>query len=119
MKPKKMKARIYNFLFWIDKVDARELKKRFTTILRQSKFRIKGFIGVPFKPQGYTAVWVLAESHLAIHTFPEEGVTRCELSSCNYRKYLEFKRLVRGLGKKGKRKIQGINIIELSLWQHL
>jgi S-adenosylmethionine decarboxylase len=35
----------------------------------------------------------LAESHLAIHTFPEEGKTYIELSSCNERMQKAFEAL--------------------------
>lgn len=43
-----------------------------------------------FMPQGYTAIWLLAESHLAVHTFPESGKTYVELSSCNQPKNKAF-----------------------------
>ena len=43
-----------------------------------------------FQPQGYTAIWLLAESHFAIHTFPEENKTYIELSSCNRTMYHAF-----------------------------
>ena len=35
-----------------------------------------------FTPYGYTALFLLAESHFALHTFPEENKTYIELSSC-------------------------------------
>lgn len=43
-----------------------------------------------FEPQGYTAVWLLAESHCALHTFPEENKAYVELSSCNIDMYTDF-----------------------------
>ncbi len=36
-----------------------------------------------FSPQGYTAVLVLEESHLSIHTWPEHGYVSIDLYSCN------------------------------------
>lgn len=43
-----------------------------------------------FEPQGYTALWLLGESHLAVHTFPEHGISYLELSSCMMDKYVLF-----------------------------
>ena len=35
-----------------------------------------------FKPQGVTALAMLAESHLSIHTWPEKGVAKCDIFTC-------------------------------------
>jgi S-adenosylmethionine decarboxylase related protein len=35
-----------------------------------------------FQPQGISAVLVLAESHIAIHTWPEERTAHVTLTSC-------------------------------------
>jgi len=35
-----------------------------------------------FSPQGLTAVALLAESHIAIHTYPEENTIFVEMASC-------------------------------------
>ena len=35
-----------------------------------------------FEPQGMSLVYVLAESHIAIHTWPEENYAYITLSSC-------------------------------------
>lgn len=43
-----------------------------------------------FEPQGYTCLWLLSESHFAIHTFPEANKTYIELSSCNRQMYENF-----------------------------
>ena len=36
-----------------------------------------------FKPHGVTGYALLAESHMSIHTWPEDGIARCDLFSCN------------------------------------
>ena len=36
-----------------------------------------------FTPQGVTGFALLAESHISIHTWPEDNVARCDLFSCN------------------------------------
>ncbi len=38
-----------------------------------------------FSPQGMTAVALLAESHIAVHTYPEEGTIFVEMASCGSR----------------------------------
>lgn len=37
-----------------------------------------------FKPQGVTGAVILAESHLAIHTWPEMGSVTLDVYVCNY-----------------------------------
>ncbi|MEN9444098.1 MAG: Croceibacter phage, partial [Bacteroidota bacterium] len=59
-------------------------------ILKLSGFTILNFVSHNFSPQGFTGIWLLAESHLAIHTFPESGASYIELSSCNEAKMLLF-----------------------------
>ena len=38
-----------------------------------------------FSPQGLTAVALLAESHIAVHTYPEENSIFVEVMSCGQR----------------------------------
>ena len=35
-----------------------------------------------FQPQGVTAVALLAESHISIHTWPENGMAICDVFTC-------------------------------------
>ena len=35
-----------------------------------------------FTPQGVTAVTLLAESHISIHTWPEKGMAVCDIFTC-------------------------------------
>ena len=35
-----------------------------------------------FDPQGVTGVAMLAESHISIHTWPEEGKAACDIYTC-------------------------------------
>lgn len=50
--------------------------------LLESGFNIRGEVHEFFDPYGFTALFLLSESHFAIHTFPEEGTAYIELSSC-------------------------------------
>jgi S-adenosylmethionine decarboxylase len=35
-----------------------------------------------FQPQGVTAIAMLAESHISIHTWPEKGIAVCDVFTC-------------------------------------
>lgn len=81
-----MKAKIFNDTYWVKECNSKKLKDALNKILNECKFNVLDFVEYEFKPQGYTALWLLAESHLAVHTFPEENKTYIELSSCNEEK---------------------------------
>lgn len=85
-----MKAAIYNKSFWISEIVPKILFKDIKSILENSGFNIIKIVVHYFDPIGYTAIFLLAESHLAIHTFPEELKTYIELSSCNEEMYKKF-----------------------------
>ena len=85
-----MKAKIDNFSCWVVGHDPETLKPGFEQLLVSAGFGILNFMEHYFEPQGYTAIWLLAESHFALHTFPEEGKTYIELSSCNTAMYDAF-----------------------------
>lgn len=89
-----MKAEIYSLQTWTTNTNPSDLKKIFYDILLQCKFNIFDFQEHFFKPYGYTAIWLLGESHFAIHTFPESEKTYLELSSCNKIKYDKFKKII-------------------------
>lgn len=43
-----------------------------------------------FSPQGFTLVYILSESHLVIHTWPESGMIHVDLVTCSPRSEKEF-----------------------------
>lgn len=85
-----MKAMMWNKYFWIGSIDPVELKTTYQDLLIDSGFTILNHVEHYFKPHGYTCLYLLGESHLAIHTFPEEGKTYIELSSCNEEYFYNF-----------------------------
>ena len=85
-----MIAKIWNYSGWINNCDPKALKKGFRELLEKSDFAVLGFKDHVFDPCGYTCIWILGESHLAVHTFPEEGCAYIELSSCNEAKLYDF-----------------------------
>lgn len=77
-----MKAQIHNYSCWINETSPKNLVESFTKKLNDAGFGIESVIEKHFIPHGYTALFLLSESHFAIHTFPEENQTYIELSSC-------------------------------------
>lgn len=79
-----MEAKIWNLNKWIRETDPDKLCNIFDSMIKDAGFNVLGVLEHHFQPQGYTKLYLLAESHFAIHTFPEQGKTYIELSSCNY-----------------------------------
>lgn len=93
-----MKATIWNYRFYIDETDPDKVLSFFNDSLKKAEFMVVNFNEHHFYPHGYTALWLLAESHFAVHTFPEENTAYCELSSCNPSKYKIFVQLMNDKG---------------------
>ena len=77
-----MRAQMRNWSNWVKETDPATLDKIYKTKLLEAGFKIVNECEYHFKPQGYTKLYLLAESHFAVHTFPEAGKTYIELSSC-------------------------------------
>lgn len=87
--------RIFNLKGWIKQTSAPDLKSTFDDLLDQSKFKVLNYSSHEFPLNGFTAFWLLAESHMAVHSFTESGWSYVELSSCNKEKTLKFLTLCR------------------------
>ncbi len=85
-----MNWEITNNRGWLTLIDYDELVTLFNKLLSEADFEVLGFMEHHFYPQGYTAIWLLGESHLAVHTFDEDNKTYWELSSCNASKQEVF-----------------------------
>lgn len=85
-----MEDRIYHKAVWLNETEPQTLRSGLEEKLVSAGFKVLGFMEHHFKPEGYTALWLLAESHLALHTFPEKGSAYVELSSCNAEKLNVF-----------------------------
>jgi len=59
-----------------------KLKLILKQVLKKNKFTILKSIYKAFSSQGFTALILLAESHLAIHTYPEYNSIYFNLYSC-------------------------------------
>lgn len=82
--------RIFNIKGWIHLTQPSDLISAFNSALKNSGFKILKYTDHEFPLNDFTAFWLLAESHLAIHTFTNSGWSYIELSSCNKEKTLKF-----------------------------
>ena len=63
---------------------AMALKERCLAADEKAGLTIVGDRFHQFEPQGVTGAVILAESHLAIHTWPEKGSVTVDVYVCNY-----------------------------------
>lgn len=88
---------MFNINGWIGETDQDVLYLYFDELLKKSGFKVLTISKHYFQPYGFTCLWLLSESHFAIHTFPEESKTYIELTSCvkaqfdNFVKMLQYK----------------------------
>lgn len=85
-----MKAEIYNWKKWVDETRPDFLIAKYSADLEKAGFNVCDEVHKFFSPYGFTALFLLSESHFAIHTFPEENKTYLELSSCVKKPFDEF-----------------------------
>ena len=87
---KAVKAEIYNFRAWFRISNFLSLKGSLDEALKTSGYTVLKFVDYKFPVKGYTCMWLLAESHLALHFFEEEEKAYVELSGCNLEMNLAF-----------------------------
>ena len=62
--------------------DLKSLKLIFDKTIKISKTKILSKKFHKFKPQGLTGIYLLSESHLSFHTWPENGEISIDLYTC-------------------------------------
>ena len=66
-----------------DNLDSQEfIKEAMLTAINESCMTLLDFSSFKFEPQGLTAIAVLAESHMSIHTYPELGYAAVDVFTC-------------------------------------
>lgn len=63
--------------------DPEALRSALDLAVARGPFTGLGTLVVPFSPQGVTACAVVGESHIALHTWPEEGRLFVDIASCS------------------------------------
>lgn len=90
-----LKAKMNNFNGWIEETRPDVLNATYKRLLKESGFNIISEQFHLFEPFGFTALYLLGESHFAIHTFPEENKTYIELSSCVDKPFEKFMQAIK------------------------
>ena len=85
---------MFNWRDWVANTDSKELRKVFDYCLKKAGYKVLGVKEFQFEPFGYSAIYLLSDSHFAVHTFPEEDKTYVELSSCIEGKQRAFMSLI-------------------------
>jgi S-adenosylmethionine decarboxylase len=62
--------------------DLAGIKKAFEQAVKVCGATVLNRFSHQFQPQGVTVVYALAESHISIHTFPEEGCCAIDVYTC-------------------------------------
>lgn len=81
---------IVNYRWYVGGFDDQEIHTILKKCLVESGHSVLNFVEHRFSPEGYTSLWLLAESHLALHTFPNHELSYIELTSCNKAKAMLF-----------------------------
>ena len=92
-----MLAKIWNYSGWTKETDSDKLESVCDRALNDAGFTVLDTLKHYFEPQGFTKLYLLCESHFAIHTFPEEGKSYIELSSCNEKMHEKFVEAIKGV----------------------
>ncbi len=58
-------------------------------VVAECKLTVVGRTAHQFEPQGATVVYLLSESHLSIHTWPERGAACVDLFCCAQRLWVD------------------------------
>ena len=62
--------------------DEQNIKMLLYNATKESKSTLLNLATHKFDPQGVTGVAMLAESHISIHTWPENGMAVCDVFTC-------------------------------------
>lgn len=67
----------------VDKLDdASFIKQMLIKAAEEAETAVLNYADYKFKPQGLTAVVLLAESHISVHTWPEYGYVAVDIYTC-------------------------------------
>lgn len=70
----------------------------FDTICQKYEYQVLQKIEHIFDPQGFSVIYLLSESHISIHTFPEKNYAAIDLYTCrNYQDDSVYKEIYKYL----------------------
>lgn len=79
---KTVEAQIYNYRAWVKGCTVENMLEIINKCLDYSGYTVLKFVEYKFPIKGYTSMWLLAESHMALHYFADEDKYYIELSGC-------------------------------------
>jgi S-adenosylmethionine decarboxylase len=62
--------------------DKNRIKQLLTSICEKQSFKILGELDHIFTPQGCSIIFLLSESHISVHTFPERNHLSFDIYTC-------------------------------------
>ena len=65
--------------------DSKKVKPRVDQLIRKAGLTVVGYATHQFD-RGYTSVWLLKQSHLSLHSWPEYNFVTMSLEVCNFKK---------------------------------
>ena len=74
-------------MWYTSTTDIDVLNSEIESMLKHASFSVLSETDYRFDPLGYTKLFLLAESHFAVHTWPEHNVSWLEIASCIEEKY--------------------------------
>jgi S-adenosylmethionine decarboxylase proenzyme len=78
-------ANFYNCQFYQNQtISETALLEKAIEFCEKAGLNVVGKSSYQFVPQGFTFAILLAESHLSIHTWPEDGNVAFDIYTCNY-----------------------------------
>jgi S-adenosylmethionine decarboxylase proenzyme len=80
--------------------DEERLKRIMRTACRRGKVHIINEVSNKFTPHGVSIVFVLSESHLSIHTWPEYGYVAVDIFTCGGNPEKIMDSMIKGLKSK-------------------
>ncbi len=112
VKEQVMNANMWSRRYWIasDVLDA----EVYESILTKAGFTLLNQGHSRFAPHGWSRFYLLAESHLAVHSFPEAGQDYVELASCNKALLLRFHALLHGICREHHCHVQDVLTVPLA-----
>lgn len=69
--------------------DEASLMRALEAAIAAGGFSFRGSVSHRFDPQGFTAAAIIGESHLALHTWPEDRKLFVDIASCTTRSSVE------------------------------
>ena|SRR3989338_8473838 len=62
----------------------KKAKPRITALIHASGLNVIKSLGHQFSGRGYTCVWLLKQSHVSVHSWPEHGFVTITIEVCDF-----------------------------------